>query len=60
MKILIPVLAVLGLLGLWIVGSYNGLVQSNEEVKTQWSQVEVSYQRRFDLTHNHNFDLYEL
>ena len=52
MKILIPVLAVLGLLGLWIVGSYNGLVQSNEEVKTQWSQVEVSYQRRFDLIPN--------
>ncbi len=52
MKVLIPVLAVLVLLGLWIGGSYNGLVQTNEEVKAQWSQVEVSYQRRFDLIPN--------
>jgi LemA protein len=52
MKVLIPVLAVFVLLGFWIGGSYNGLVQTNEEVKAQWSQVEVSYQRRFDLIPN--------
>jgi LemA protein len=52
MKIFIPILVVLGLLGLWVGGSYNGLVQANENVKTQWSQVEVTYQRRFDLIPN--------
>lgn len=52
MKALIPVVIVLALLGLWIGGSYNGLVQANEGVKTQWSQVEVAYQRRFDLIPN--------
>lgn len=52
MKVLVAVLVVLGLIGLWIGGSYNGLVQANEEVKTQWSQIEVAYQRRFDLIPN--------
>jgi LemA protein len=52
MKVLIAVLVVLGIVALWLSGSYNGLVQANEGVKAQWSQVEVSYQRRFDLIPN--------
>ncbi len=32
--------------------SYNGLVRKDEAVKTQWSQVENVYQRRFDLIPN--------
>lgn len=39
-------------LGLWLMGQYNGLVGLNEKVDTQWAQVETSYQRRFDLIPN--------
>ncbi len=34
------------------VSSYNGLVRQNEQVTTQWAQVEAQYQRRFDLIPN--------
>src|SRR5256885_8519124 len=30
-------------------GKYNGLVQSDQKVKTSWSNVETNYQRRTDL-----------
>jgi len=33
-------------------GSYNRMVQLDEEVKTQWAQVENVYQRRADLIPN--------
>ena len=39
-------------LGLWLMGSYNGLVLKSQEVDAQWSQVETQYQRRFDLIPN--------
>lgn len=34
------------------VGSYNGLVQSDETVNKAWADVESSYQRRMDLIPN--------
>lgn len=34
---------------MWIVGTYNGMVQGEEKVMTSWSAVETQYQRRFDL-----------
>lgn len=37
------------IIGSFLVGSYNGLVQGREVVNTSWSQVESQYQRRFDL-----------
>lgn len=37
---------------LWVGGTYNSLVTSNEAITTQWAQVETSYQRRFDLIPN--------
>jgi len=45
---------VLGLviLGLWAVGSYNGLVSLDQGVQSQWGQVENVYQRRADLVPN--------
>lgn len=46
------VLGILIVLGLWAMGSYNGLVRANEAVSTQWAQVESQYQRRFDLIPN--------
>ncbi len=38
--------------GLWFMGSYNSMVQGNEQVELAWSQVETQYQRRFDLIPN--------
>jgi len=50
--ILISVLAVVVLLVGWFWSSYNTLVTTNEQVDQQWAQVEVQYQRRFDLIPN--------
>lgn len=36
----------------WGVGVYNGLVSSDEAVKSAWGQVENQYQRRYDLIPN--------
>lgn len=36
----------------WIMGGYNNLVVQDQNVKTSWSEVEVQYQRRFDLIPN--------
>jgi len=44
--------AVLVLVLLWGVGSYNSLVGSRESVDSQWAQVESAYQRRADLIPN--------
>ncbi|WP_185852308.1 LemA family protein [Blattabacterium cuenoti] len=37
---------------LWIANTYNHLVRLNENIKTQWGQVENVYQRRADLIPN--------
>jgi LemA protein len=39
-------------LGMWLMGTYNGLVQKSQQVDGQWAQVETQYQRRFDLIPN--------
>ena len=39
-------LIALVVLGMWLMGSYNGLVRKSQEVDAQWSQVETQYQRR--------------
>jgi len=52
MKILVAVAAVVLVIALWAVGSYNGIVGRNEAVSTAWSQVENQYQRRLDLVPN--------
>ncbi len=46
------VLIVLAVIVLWGISAYNGLVKSEEGVKTAWSQVENVYQRRSDLIPN--------
>lgn len=51
-KSTIIVLAVIALVAIWGVSSYNGLVTADESVKTAWSQVENQYQRRSDLIPN--------
>jgi len=37
---------------IWAVGTYNGLVTSQQAVNAQWSQVQNVYQRRADLVPN--------
>ncbi len=51
-KTWIIVLAVLVLLGISAVGSYNNLVQLNETTNGKWSQIDVQLQRRADLIPN--------
>lgn len=50
--IVLILLLVLGLGGCAACGSYNGLVQSDEGVKTAWANVQNVYQRRADLIPN--------
>jgi LemA protein len=40
------------MVGSWLRGTYNGLVQGDEGVKAAWAQVENQLQRRFDLIPN--------
>lgn len=44
--------AVLVLLGIIIIVTYNSLVKKEEVVKKQWSEVQNTYQRRLDLIPN--------
>ena len=45
-------LGVLVLLVLWVVGMYNGLVRSRNQVQNAWSQIDVQLKRRHDLIPN--------
>lgn len=51
-KILLSVTISIILVIVWIVNTYNNLIQLNEQVKTQWNQVENVYQRKSDLIPN--------
>ncbi|MGI6188724.1 MAG: LemA family protein [Clostridiales bacterium] len=51
-KIVIGIAAVLALLIIWTISSYNGLVVKNESVETAWSQIDNQLQRRNDLIPN--------
>lgn len=46
------VLGVVAFIGFWIVGNYNSLVSSRNQVDKSWSMVENQYQRRLDLIDN--------
>ena len=50
--IAIIVLALIAIIALWGVKSYNEFVTAEENVETAWSQVENQYQRRSDLIPN--------
>src|SRR5215216_1684131 len=48
--IVVGVLAVIILcIAGWFIVSYNGLITLDENVQTQWSNVQSNYQRRADL-----------
>ena len=44
--------AIVAVLGIWAISTYNGLVGLEQSVNAQWAQVETQYQRRFDLIPN--------
>jgi len=46
------VITVVVILGIWFFSSYNGLVKREITVDKAWSDIEVQYQRRFDLIPN--------
>jgi LemA protein len=50
--ILISVLGAVAILFLWATSTYNGLVNTQESVNSQWANVQSQYQRRSDLIPN--------
>ena len=50
--VLIGIVAFVILIGGWLMSSYNGMVNEDENVNLQWSEVENQYQRRLDLIPN--------
>jgi LemA protein len=51
-KGLIIIIAIVVILGIYSVSTYNSLVGLNVTADTEWKQVETQYQRRFDLIPN--------
>ena len=49
---IIILVIVVAIIFFWGMGSYNGLVTSQENVNTQWANVQNQYQRRADLIPN--------
>lgn len=50
--ILLSVIGLIAVLVLWGMSGYNGLVTQEENVNSQWANVESQYQRRADLIPN--------
>lgn len=48
----IIVLIVVGLIVLWLIGTFNGLVRARNRVKESWSDIDVQLKRRYDLIPN--------
>jgi LemA protein len=46
------ILGVLALIVIWAVSIYNGIIRLEENVNSQWANVESVYQRRADLIPN--------
>jgi len=51
MFLIVPLLVLVVLL-IFVVGIYNGLVRSRNDVKNAWSQIDVQLKRRHDLIPN--------
>ncbi len=52
MKYFLITFGVIFVLALWVMGSYNRLVNLQTEAQTQQAQIEAQLQRRFDLVPN--------
>ena len=46
------ILAIVLVLVFWIIGIYNGLIQSKNKVSSAFAQIDTQLQRRFDLIPN--------
>ncbi|MCD6047145.1 MAG: hypothetical protein K0S08_792 [Gammaproteobacteria bacterium] len=46
------IIAIVVVLGIWVISSYNSLVSQQEQVSQAWGQVQTTYQRRLDLIPN--------
>src|SRR3990167_8901110 len=46
------ILAIVVILVLWLVGTFNGLVRARNRVKEAWSDIDVQLKRRYDLIPN--------
>ena len=46
------IIAILALIVVFVIATYNGLVSFRMKVKNAWSQIDVQLQRRFDLIPN--------
>ncbi|MEK7614585.1 MAG: LemA family protein, partial [Patescibacteria group bacterium] len=51
-KTLLIILAVVVIIALYGVGTYNSFISLGQNIDGQWAQVEAQYQRRFDLIPN--------
>lgn len=51
-KTLWIVIGIVAIVVIWCIASYNGLVNKQEGVATEWANVETQYQRRADLIPN--------
>ncbi|MDG6220397.1 MAG: LemA family protein [Candidatus Thermoplasmatota archaeon] len=47
--VLVVIIIVALVTTIWLIGTYNALVQENEQIESQWAQVHNEYQRKFDL-----------
>jgi LemA protein len=45
-------LAIVAILVLWAIATFNGLVSRRNETKNSWSQIDVQLKRRYDLIPN--------
>jgi LemA protein len=52
MLIVIVIVALVVLVGLWLVFTYNGLVKLRNRIDNAWSQIDVQLKRRYDLIPN--------
>jgi LemA protein len=50
--VLIIVIAVLVLLALYVIVTYNGLVKLRNRIQNAWAQIDVQLRRRYDLIPN--------
>ena len=52
MLALIILVGLVVVFGLYLIGTYNGLVRARNEVKNGWSSIDVQLKRRYDLIPN--------
>ncbi len=52
MNTLVIIIVVIVLVGVWLIGVYNGLIKLKNRVDEAWSDIDVQLKRRYDLIPN--------